>query len=194
MLSGRFVPVLGLAAVAAMMAATPALASVTVLGGGMGQECYYAAEFKRDLRSGLEICNKALDEDLQSRRDRAATLVNRGIIYMQSRDISNALKDYEAAIRLHPKLAEAHVNYGIALLHSGGRDQAAIEALSRGIDMNTARLEVALYTRAVAHEVAGNLRAAYEDYQAAAAAKPDWQEPVEQLKRFTVERRPTSNG
>ena len=184
---------LGLAFVATAAATVPASAAVSIVGGGLGRDCFLAAELKRETRTSLGTCSKALDESL-SRRDRAATLVNRGIIYMQARNLEMAMRDYEGAIRLEPSLAEAHVNLGIALLHRGGRDRDAILALTRGIDMKPARPEVALYTRAVAYEMVGDTRAAYEDYTAAAAAKPDWEEPVEQLKRFSVERRQLGSG
>lgn len=179
---------------ALLLSATPAMAAVSILGGGFGRDCYLAAEFKRETRASLAVCSQALEAESLSRRDRAATHVNRGIIHMQARDLIRAIADYEAAIRLEPKLAEAHVNLGIALLHLGGRDKDAVAALTRGIEMNPSRPEVAFYSRAVANELLGNVRAAYEDYQAAAAARPEWTEPAEQLKRFSVERRPTGSG
>ena len=174
--------------------AGPASAAVSILGGGFGRDCYLSAELKRDTKSALEICNRALEVEALSRHDRAATLVNRGIVYMQDRQLDRAIADYEASIRVDPKIAEAHVNRGIALLHRGGRDQDAIAAFTTGLAMNPSRPEVAYYSRAVAYELAGNTRAAYEDYQAAAALKPDWADPVEQLKRFSVERRPVERG
>lgn len=173
--------------------AIPANAAVSIIGGGLGKDCFLAAELKRETRTSLGTCARALDESL-SRRDRAATHVNRGIVYMQARNLEMAMRDYENAIRLEPSLAEAHVNLGIALLHRGGRDRDAIAALTRGIEMKPSRPEVALYTRAVAHEMVGDTRAAFDDYSAAAAAKPDWEEPVEQLKRFNVERRQVGTG
>ncbi len=179
---------------ASLAVATPADAAVSILGGGFARDCYLSAETKRDAGSALAICNRALEEDSLSRRDRAATLVNRGIIHMQARDLDKAIADYDLAIRSDPRIAEAHVNRGIALLHRGGRDEEAIAALTRGLAMNPSRPEVAYYSRAVAHELAGNTRAAYEDYQAAAALKPDWTDPAEQLKRFSVERRPVGRG
>ena len=145
----------------AMGAALPAQAAVTMLGGGMGRECYVAAELKRDYRSSIDVCTRALTEESLSRRDRAATLVNRGIIFMHAREMERAIADYRAAIRTAPNLAEAHVNYGIALLHKGGADRESIAALTRGLAMNPSRPEVAFFTRAVAHELVGNLRAAY---------------------------------
>ncbi|MCG2840990.1 hypothetical protein L6Q21_08345 [Sandaracinobacter sp. RS1-74] len=185
--------ILGVALLAGAGAAQPAQAAVSIIGGGMGRGCFLAAELKRETRASLDICERALEESL-SRRDRAATHVNRGIVYMQARNMEMAMRDYESAIRLEPKLAEAHINLGIALLHRGGRDREAIAALTRGIEMKPERPEVALYSRAVAHELIGDNRAAYEDYSAAAAARPGWQEPVEQLKRFSVERRQVGNG
>jgi tetratricopeptide (TPR) repeat protein len=174
--------------------AAPAFGAATVIGGGLGRECYLAAEFKRERNMSLDVCNRALEEEQLQRRDRAATLVNRGIVHMHGKDLVRALADYEAAIRLEPRLAEAHVNRGIALLYMGGEDQAAIAALTHGLSLNPVRPEVAYYTRAVAYEVVGNVRAAYDDYQAAAAARPGWEEPIEQLKRFQVERRPVKQG
>jgi tetratricopeptide (TPR) repeat protein len=183
----------GLLAAALLAAAAwpaTARAAVTILGGTTaGRDCYVAAELKRETRIGLDVCSRALEVEGLSRRDRAATLVNRGIIHMQARDLESAVKDYRAAIEIERDLAEAHVNLGIALLHRGGQDQAAIETLTRALEMKPTRPEVAFYTRAVAHEMVGNVREAFEDYSAAAAAAPDWKEPAEQLKRFSVERR-----
>lgn len=184
-----------LAATLIATAASSAQAAVSVLGGSTaGRDCYLAAELKRETRSSLSVCGRALEIEGLSRRDRAATLVNRGIIHMQARDLESALVDYRAAIAIDRELAEAHVNLGIALLHRGGQDQAAVETLTRALEMKPARPEVALYSRAVAHEMLGNVREAFEDYSAAAAVAPDWKEPIEQLKRFSVERKPTARG
>jgi predicted Zn-dependent protease len=86
------------------------------------------------------------------------------------------------------------VNRGIALLHKGGVDREAVAALTRGLELRPMRPEVAYYTRAVAYEILGDARAAYEDYQAAAAARPGWEDPIEQLKRFSVQRVPSARG
>lgn len=183
------------AILATALGSTTAHAAATILGGSSaGRDCYLAAELKRETRASLGVCTRALELDSLTRRDRGATLVNRGIIHMQARDLESAITDYRAAIALDPELAEAHVNLGIALLHRGGQDQAAIETLTRALEMRPARPEVALYTRAVAHEMMGNVREAFEDYSAAAAAAPDWKEPAEQLKRFSVERKATALG
>ncbi len=185
--------ILGAALLASGFLAAPSNAAISIVGGGLGRECFLAAELKRDTREGLTTCSRALEEALPL-RDRAATLVNRGIVYMQARNLEMAMQDYRAAIRIEPKLAEAHVNLGIALLHRGGRDREAIDELTQGIGMNPSRLEVAYYIRAIAYEMVGDARAAFDDYSAAAAARPGWDEPLEQLKRFSVERRKLGRG
>lgn len=178
----------------ATLGAFPASAAVTIIGGGLARECFLAAEFRHERSMALDVCNRALVAEPLKRRDRAATLVNRGIIHMHARDIERAIADYDAALAIMPGLAEAHVNRGIALLHKGGADQDAVTALTRGLELKPSRPEVAYYTRAVAFEILGDARAAFEDYQAAAAARPGWEEPIEQLKRFSVQRVPSARG
>lgn len=183
-----------LAAGLGLLVAGAAEAAVSTIGGGLGRECYLAAEFNHERSMAIDVCTKALTTEMLKRRDRAATLVNRGIIYMQAREFDKALADYDAALKLEPRLAEAHVNRGIAILYRGGNDREAIAALTRGLELKPSKPEVAYFTRAIAHEVVGDAQAAYLDYQAAATAAPNWEQPVEQLKRFQVRRRPTGNG
>jgi tetratricopeptide (TPR) repeat protein len=61
-----------------------------------------------------------------------------------------------------------------------------VAAFNQGLKLNTVRPEIAYYSRGVAHEMLGNMRAAYEDYRQAAALKPEWQDPQTQLRRFSV--------
>jgi len=172
------------AVVSAMSIPLGGEAAVTILGAGFARQCYEYAEAGRASELGLENCSRALVEQALPARERAATHVNRGILRMHAKDIARALADYDAALRLKPDLAEAHVNRGIALVNAGGREAEAIAALSQGLKLETTRPEVAYYTRGVAHELAGNVRAAYDDYRQAAALKPDWTEPRTQLQRF----------
>lgn len=178
---------IGLAAIgAAACFAASAEGAITVLGGGYGHSCYEAAELKRPLKSGLVDCDTALTEEALSQDDRAATYVNRGILYMFERDYRRAIADYDAAIKIDRKLAEAYVNKGIAVLHQGSNDDFAIELLSTGLALDPIRPEVAFYTRGIAHEQRGNTREAYNDYSQAAALKPDWEDPKKELQRFKV--------
>jgi tetratricopeptide (TPR) repeat protein len=161
-------------------------AAVSIIGTGFARSCYEAAESGRATDEGFETCSRALAEQPLSVRDRAATFVNRGILHMRHRRHAAAISDYEAGLRLKRDLAEAYVNKGIALVHLGGRDAEAIELITRGIGLNPTQPEIAYYTRAVANEALGRTRAAYDDYRQAAALKPEWREPQNQLKRFTI--------
>ena len=51
-----------LLATAAFASAIPAQAAISIVGSGLGRECFLAAELKRDTRTGLDICARALDE------------------------------------------------------------------------------------------------------------------------------------
>lgn len=177
-----------LAAVAlasATLVSVPAQAQIRVIGTGFGRLCYEYAKAGHASDAGVEACNRALTEQSQSPSDRAATLVNRGILHMHAKALELALSSYDDALKLSPDLAEAYVNKGVALVNLG-RDADAVAAISQALKLNTVQPEIAYYTRGVAHEMLGNMRAAYKDYRQAAALKPEWKEPRTQLQRFSV--------
>lgn len=176
----------GAVVLGATLVPTSARSAVTVIGSGLARLCYEAAESGRATSEGFDSCDGALSEQALNVRDRAATFVNRGILNMRQRRIPAAIDDYERAIRLKSDLAEAYVNKGIALVHAGGRESEAVNLLSQGLDLGPVQPEVAYYTRGIANEALGRTRAAYDDYRQAAALKPEWAEPRNQLKRFSV--------
>ena len=84
---------------------------------------------------------------------------------------------------------EAYLNKGAALIRAenpGG----ALPLFTASLERNTARPEIAHYGRAIANESLGNARAAYDDYRRASELRPEWDEPLVELRRFRiVERR-----
>lgn len=178
--------------IATALLSVPVAAAVATLGSGYAKACFEAAEKGRPPRAALRICDSALLDESLAAHDRAATLVNRGIIQMQARNLPAAIADYDAAIRARPETAEAYVNKGIALVRQGDRDGEAVAQLSEGIARNPNRPEIAYYTRAIANEMLGRTRAAYDDYARAAQLAPGWAEPAEQLQRFQTVRRKTA--
>ena len=178
---------------AAMLAtAAPVVAATSVIGGGYGKSCYEAAEFGKSFRAGVEACNTALSQEALTVTDRAATLVNRGIVQMQAKNHAAAIADYDAAIRLRPQTAEAYVNKGIALLHLGGRDAEAVALLTLGLERDPARPEIAYYTRGIANELIGATRNAYEDFARAVELAPNWADAIKELARFQLVRKKTA--
>ena len=60
--------------------------SVTRFGTTLAQECFRFADAHRPSPEGLAKCDAALSEELLNRSDRAATLVNRGILRVLQND------------------------------------------------------------------------------------------------------------
>ncbi|MBU6373626.1 MAG: tetratricopeptide repeat protein [Alphaproteobacteria bacterium] len=182
--SFRAVPV----ALALLMSAAPAAHAATmVIGGGQAESCYKEADSGRASQYGLAICTGALEGDPLTRVDRAATFVNRGVIYLQRRDGKLALADLESALRLAPEIGEVHVNRGAALVMLG-RYAEGEAALSRGIEIGSKQPQDAYFNRAIARESLGDLKGAYRDYVEAQRLAPEWTAPKVELARFSVSR------
>lgn len=169
----------------AVLAANSAAAGVTVVGTGKARACYEAAEERNYNERTLVQCTEALGEDQLSYYDRAATLVNRGIVKMGLKDLNGAVDDYEKALTMRQDLGEAYVNLGIAYMFQQ-KDREAADALTRGLELKPSKAHVGYYTRGVVHELMGDVRSAYNDYRMAAELAPAWDEPKAQLQRFRV--------
>ena len=159
----------------------------------LASACFSAAAWNWPARTSLDVCTAALRDRSLTPRERGATLVNRGIVAYHARKFGAAIADYDAALAVVPGLTEALIDKGVALVEAG-RDAEAVPVLTAAIAEAPPRLEVALYARAMANETIGATRAAYDDYSRAAALAPDWDAPAEQLRRFSVVRRPTARG
>lgn len=174
-----------------LLAAVPAAAQVVA--GRDARRCYEQAASGATGRSALRSCDAALADQGLSGAARAATLINRGVVRINSGDAAGAVADYDAALQLAPTSAEAHVNRGLALLRQG-RERDAEQALSVAIDLGPPRPEIAYYARGVAREGLGQLRAAYADYGQARQLAPAWEAPARELSRFRIVRRKTMSA
>jgi tetratricopeptide (TPR) repeat protein len=177
---------LAAALLVAALAPGAAEAAASIVGTGYARKCYEAAEARQPGRNALRVCDSALMDEGLGIGDRAKTLVNRGILQMQAKNLAAAIADYDAAIRTAPDTAEAYVNKGLALMRLGHREVEAIDQLTEGLIRNPARPEVAYFSRGVLNELLGNTREAYNDYSRAVELAPDWREPAEELQRFQV--------
>jgi tetratricopeptide (TPR) repeat protein len=174
-----------LGAAAAIALATGAQAAITVLGNGLAKSCYEAAEFGGEAHSGIITCTSALDQDTLSIRDRAATLINRGILRSRTDDATGAMKDYDAGLKTDSSLAEGYVDRGAALLTLHRYKEALVD-LNKGIDMGARQPQIAYYDRAIVNEALGDIRGAYEDYKKAVEIQPDFTLAIHELQRFRV--------
>jgi tetratricopeptide (TPR) repeat protein len=175
-------------AAAALLAATPAGAAVSVIGNSSARMCYEAAEARSAPSLGqVRICDEALQQDSLSHYDLVATFVNRGILKARLGNVDGAIRDYDAALSRNPDEPEAYLNKGFALLHLPEAAQQARPMFDNAIEKKTRRPELAYYGRGVANELAGEVRAAYFDYREASRLDPKWREPQVELARFKVE-------
>lgn len=172
---------------AAAALAGSASAQVFVVGGGLAAECFELAKRGTySYRSADETCSRALREETLSRKNRASTLVNRGVIRMREGDYEEALDDYAQAIDMQPELGAAYLNQGAAYIYL--RDySAALGPLNRAIELDTTDIFAAYYNRAIAREHTGDVPGAYYDFQKALELRPEWELAERQLSRFTVE-------
>ena len=125
---------------------------------------------------------------LSAKRDRASTLVTRGIVKVNLNDHVGALADYNAAIAMFPNLAEAYVDRGLLYVRQRATQQEAIADITKGLELGTRDEAAAYHGRAFAYEAVGRIADAYRDFKRAAELNPYWSAPRDELKRFTVRR------
>jgi tetratricopeptide (TPR) repeat protein len=180
--------IVGAAAAAALMVGTEAKASVTVIGGGMAEACSRAAvSGKSDVRDE-QTCTEALEKEMLDKRDRAGTLVNRGVIKLRRREWAEATKDFNEALRIRPTLGEAYVNRG-AVSIGEHRYADSLPDLNKGLELGVEEPAKVYFNRALAYEGLEDAKSAYFDYQKAVELSPDWAAPKDELVRFHVERK-----
>ena len=175
-------------AIAFLAATTPAQGARVTIGSTLARSCYEAAEaYRADLES-IRICDTALSEEGLSHHDLTGTHVNRGILWMLAGNLDLADKDYDRALALDPNEAEAWLNKGINALKRGD-SRVALQYVEKAIELRTRKPAIAFYMRGIAHEEAGNVRAAYADLQRARALAPNWPLPAVELQRYRVRNR-----
>jgi tetratricopeptide (TPR) repeat protein len=178
--------VAGLAGVTAMI---PAQASTVSIGNSAARDCWQAAEAQDYDRNAIYHCNMALEFEGLGAPDRAATLVNRGVLYMRNRNYSVAERDFRRAMSTNDANPEAYLNMAISRLRQNENDTTVMPWIEKAIALNTKDQALAYYSRAILHERNGNIRQAYYDYRKAHELAPDWDEPAKDLQRYKVVRK-----
>jgi tetratricopeptide (TPR) repeat protein len=172
----------------AFPAAAHAQYAMMVFGTGPAAVCYEQVKAKRLNFSTLEICTQALKEETLTPRNRAATYNNRGIVNMRTGDRDAATRDYEAALRISPNIAETQINLG-AMFYANEMYTEAVGALNQGVKAeDRGSRAVAHYNRALSLEKLGEIDEAYADLQAALRLNPELAAASEQIARYRLER------
>jgi tetratricopeptide (TPR) repeat protein len=168
------------------LSASPARALDTIFG-GFASGCARDAKVGSATNEHIAGCTEALLAELLTERDRAATMVNRGTLYLVRQNWDAAIADFDMAIRLQPKMGEAYVNRGAALIGMGRLPEAESQ-ITFGLTFNPELPERAYYNRALARWRMDNVKGAYFDFQKALELKPGWEDASKQLAFFTVTR------
>jgi len=166
------------------LSASPAKALDTIFG-GFASACAANAKVGSATVEALSGCTDALMTELLTERDRAATMVNRGTLYLVRQNWEAAMNDFDMAARIQPKMGEAYVNRGAALIGMNRLAEAEAQ-ITFGLSLNPELPERAYYNRALARWRMDNVKGAYFDFRKALELKPGWEDATKQLAYFTV--------
>lgn len=164
--------------------------SINVFGAGAyANDCFQAARSASlNLpidRSSIDKCTLALDHGNLKLKNRAATYVNRGIVYAGLQQYQEALKDYAHAAGLHPDLPAIYVNRGNVYYLTKSFDEAIAE-YSKSLAMNTNTAQIAYVNRGMSHEKLGLYAEATADYHKAIELAPDWDTAKKKLAELSA--------
>ena len=163
--------------------------SMTVIGGNsFARECYMSATIAAQSGSGASLqdvrsCTDALSYGNLSLRDRTATFVNRGILYVAMGDYASGKADYDTATRLSPETGEVYVNRG-NLLFLRKNYSEAVDEYSRALSVGLSKDHIAHYNRGMAYEKMGDISNAESDYRRAMELVPEWYLPQARLDQM----------
>ncbi len=163
--------------------------SMTVIGDDShARDCFHAASIaaRRDYADPQAIgsCSRALRRSRLTERDRMATFVNRGILYLAQRDLDLAAADFNAAIALQPESGEVFVDRG-NMSYMRRDYEEAINDYTRALELGLEKNHIAHFNRAMANEHLRNLDDAKADYQRAMELAPEWFMPRVRLDALT---------
>jgi len=163
--------------------------TIVTIGTGRAHDCFLHAKAGVQLREGVTICTQALESDVMSKKDRAGTYDNRGVMLDMMGETQKAADDFNMAIELYPELGDPYVNLG-AMLIKKGQHQAALEQINKGMDLGMGFPHIGYYDRAVAEQMLGRYKEAYYDYKKVLELEPNFTMASERLKDFVVTRVP----
>ena len=148
--------------------------NLVVAGNPDANDCYRATMLPDAVAAtSISSCNVALNTRRITRRQRAAILVNRGILYNHMGEYTSALEDFEKALELISDFPEAYINRGNAYFYTG-QVERAIADYNRAIQRKSAKRHKAYFNRGLVNESRKKLDLAFADFVRANELKPDW--------------------
>src|SRR5215472_580108 len=82
---------------------------------GTAKLCYDGAESGSDPGAYVFYCDQALNTSLTP-HDRAATLINRGVLRLELNEVNSALADFNAGLGIDSGIGEGYIDRGASLI------------------------------------------------------------------------------
>jgi len=162
---------------ALLLCAGPALAQISVFGNPYARACFMEASADG---SDVDPCDRSLQGEMLSQRDRAATYVNRAVVQTNAGHLEKALKDLARAESLRPDLGEIYASRGNVYFYQNSFE-AAIAEHDRGIAAGMKKLHAAHYNRGLALEQLGRIEEAKDAYRQSITLAPEFELAKERL-------------
>lgn len=139
--------------------------------------------------NSLEKCLLAISDAKLSRRDKAASLVNRSVILMQSLEYSLAYRDLVTAKNMFPSMGAIYVNIG-NIFYLGEAYAKALENYNLAIEYELPELHIAYLNRGMVYKAMENPVAALKDFHKAAELAPEWDMPAVKIQELLPDPEP----
>ena len=148
-------------------------ASIISFGNSDAQRCYNAAELASYAPGSVDDCNAALESRALPKKDRIATLINRGVVFNHRKNYTAAFADFETALALDSEVSAAYVNRGNSYFATQEVD-LAIDDYTTALQMNPRNPYIAHYNRGLANEANRNADLAFADFVRVIELRPGW--------------------
>lgn len=162
---------IGLSAALLSAANAHAQLAITTFGATEAQACYDDA--RSESATSIDSCDAALGGQALTKRDRLATLVNRGIIHNRAERLTQALADFNAALNEDAVLGEAWLNRGNTWFLAGKYDRALAD-YEKALGSAVSEPWTAWYNIGLAREALTDLRGARTAYERSLELNPNF--------------------
>lgn len=130
----------------------------------------------------IRACSKAYKDSIPNYDVRSDILMRRGLLKLSAGRFDKASRDFKSAAKLNKVNEFAYLGQGYAALMQS--DYKTAKLLFEDCLSNGEAAPLAVYGLAMVQELSGDQLAAVKTYEKAAALRPDWNAPREDLLRI----------
>jgi len=130
----------------------------------------------------IRACSKAYKDSIPNYDIRSDILMRRGLLKLSAGRFEKASRDFKSAAKLNKVNEFAYLGQGYAALMQN--DYKTAQILFEDCLSNGDAAPLAVYGLAMVQELSGDKLAAVKTYEKAAALRPDWTAPRDELLRI----------